>query len=362
MNYKEQHSATLVTFLAVLGVFGTLAAVMVQPYLAALTMGAILSSIMHPVYRRLVAKGIRPGVASGIITIGAVILLVGPALTFMTLALKQAAAIGSGVGMLKGLSLSEMVRRAITLMPFLEVVGDLGNLDSMFLDAAQSLASTVTQVVLGLAASIPTVSIQVVLAVITSFFLNIDGRRAAHWMASRLPLDAAILNQLRQTFRDTALSAVSATMGAAAAQALIMLIGFAALRVPAAFLAAGSTFVLAFVPLVGSTPVWITGALYLYFQGSLVKCAIMLGVGGFTTVIDNIVRPMILKGQGAMHPLVSLVAIFGGIGTFGVMGVFLGPITAAIVITLLQVWPIIGRRAGLPMLGSEREPSQNSKD
>jgi predicted PurR-regulated permease PerM len=48
-----------------------------------------------------------------------------------------------------------------------------------------------------------------------------------------------------------------------------------------------------------------------------------------------------------MHPLVSLVAIFGGIEMFGIMGVFLGPILAAVLMALLQIWPEVGHRFGL---------------
>ena len=45
--------------------------------------------------------------------------------------------------------------------------------------------------------------------------------------------------------------------------------------------------------------------------------------------------------------LVSLVAIFGGIEMFGIMGIFLGPILAAVLIALLQLWPAVGQRFGL---------------
>jgi predicted PurR-regulated permease PerM len=48
-----------------------------------------------------------------------------------------------------------------------------------------------------------------------------------------------------------------------------------------------------------------------------------------------------------MHPLVSLVAIFGGIEMFGILGIFLGPILAAVLIALLQLWPEVGQRFGL---------------
>ena len=56
--------------------------------------------------------------------------------------------------------------------------------------------------------------------------------------------------------------------------------------------------------------------------------------GLLTGLIDNVVRTLILQGRSKMHPLVSLVAIFGGMEMFGILGIFLGPILAAILIVL----------------------------
>ena len=58
-------------------------------------------------------------------------------------------------------------------------------------------------------------------------------------------------------------------------------------------------------------------------------------------------RALLLKGRSKLHPLVSLVAIFGGIEMFGILGIFLGPILAAVLLALLQLWPAIGQRYGL---------------
>ena len=73
----------------------------------------------------------------------------------------------------------------------------------------------------------------------------------------------------------------------------------------------------------------------------MVVCGLMAGI------VDNVVRAIILQGRSKMHPLVSLVAIFGGIERFGIMGIFLGPILAAVLIALLQLWPTVGQRFGL---------------
>jgi predicted PurR-regulated permease PerM len=98
---------------------------------------------------------------------------------------------------------------------------------------------------------------------------------------------------------------------------------------------------------VGSVPVWVVGAIYLYMKGSIGKVVAMVVLGLFTGVIDNFVRPLVLKGRSEMHPLVALVAIFGGINWFGITGVFVGPILASILISLLEIWPTVARRSHL---------------
>jgi predicted PurR-regulated permease PerM len=140
-----------------------------------------------------------------------------------------------------------------------------------------------------------------------------------------------------------------------------MLLSYLTLGVPAAFLAAGATFLFAWIPLVGCSPVWLAGAIYLYAQDALLKAILMVVCGLMAGLVDNFVRPMILQGRSKMHPLVSLVAVFGGIEMFGIMGILLGPILAAVLMALLQIWPEVGQRFGL-LPGSKGEDFRPNSD
>jgi predicted PurR-regulated permease PerM len=157
---------------------------------------------------------------------------------------------------------------------------------------------------------------------------------------------------------------VLASLAAAGAQASVTLVVFLALRVPGAFVAAGIVFVLAWLPMIGITPVYAVGAGWLFHEHGIVQ-VLLLVAGGFAAgVADNIVRPAVLGGRHQMHPLVSLVAIFGGIATFGLFGVLVGPILAAVFIALLDTWPIVARHCGIqvsetgtvPELDAPQEP------
>jgi predicted PurR-regulated permease PerM len=44
---------------------------------------------------------------------------------------------------------------------------------------------------------------------------------------------------------------------------------------------------------------------------------------------DNIVRPWVQSSQTQLHPLLTVLGIFGGLELFGPPGIVLGPIVAA---------------------------------
>ena len=59
--------------------------------------------------------------------------------------------------------------------------------------------------------------------------------------------------------------------------------------------------------------------------------------------IDNILRPILISGisrRAEMHPLLLFFSIMGGIALFGLLGLIVGPLIAAIFITLLRVLEI----------------------
>ena len=55
-------------------------------------------------------------------------------------------------------------------------------------------------------------------------------------------------------------------------------------------------------------------------------------------LVDNILRPIIVGRDAKLPDWIVLVSILGGIGLFGVMGIILGPILAAILDTVLGIY------------------------
>ncbi|MBN1911980.1 MAG: AI-2E family transporter, partial [Pirellulales bacterium] len=101
------------------------------------------------------------------------------------------------------------------------------------------------------------------------------------------------------------------------------------------------TMLLAMVPFIGAAGVWAPCCLWLYFHDGRTAAAIMLAIYGAAVVslIDNLIKPMVLHGRSNLHPLLALLSILGGVKVLGPIGIFVGPMAVTflhVVLMMLQ--------------------------
>lgn len=344
---SASQSGSLSTFVLLLLVSLGFALNMTAPYLLAVWMGGLMAILSHPPFAWLRRRGLGPRLASFLVTLGVVILIIGPIALTAALAVRQGVSLVQDVASGGHLSMDAIVQRVSRWKPAQSFVSDPEVLEKQLVEGLQSGAKAASALVLGWAADLPELLLQLALASLACFFLLIDGRRFVHWTLAKLPMEPDVRERLIDSFHSVSISVVWANLSASGVQAAILMVGFAALGVPGAFLAGGLAFVLAWLPTIGCVPVWAGACVYLYAQGEIARMAGMIGVGLFTGIADNLVRPIVLKGRDDLHPLASLVAIVGGIRMFGIIGVFVGPILVALLRSLLEVWPAVGKRFGL---------------
>jgi predicted PurR-regulated permease PerM len=248
-------------------------------------------------------------------------------------------------------TLAEIVTAARRWVPFLDTIGTPEELRTLLENGIRSVSESASGAVLLQVRAIPAMLLQLGLVVLATYFALVDGHDLFTWIAGKLPLSGEIRDRLSASFHGATKAVVLASVAAAGTQALVIFVGFWALGVPAALLAAGTTFVLGWVPAL-STAVWGAAAVYLYAGGSLTRALVMVAIGLGVGVVDNIVRAIVLRGQKAMHPLVSLLAVLGGIVFFGVPGVFIGPLVAFMAIAVLEIWPSVASYCGIAVSGS----------
>jgi predicted PurR-regulated permease PerM len=97
--------------------------------------------------------------------------------------------------------------------------------------------------------------------------------------------------------------------------------------------------VISLLPAVGSVLVWGPAAIYLLVTGEIVRGIILIVAGSFIIgTIDNVLRPLLVGRDTHMPDYLILLSMLGGIVLFGLSGFVIGPVIAALFITVWEMF------------------------
>ncbi len=110
-------------------------------------------------------------------------------------------------------------------------------------------------------------------------------------------------------------------------QGLFATIGFYIFKIPVPLFFGTLVFLFAFIPIGGSSIVWIPLSLYLILIGNL-KSGIILFIWCliFVSTLDNLIRPYFVSKKFNVNPLFIFISILGGVSGLGGFGIFYGPL------------------------------------
>ena len=187
------------------------------------------------------------------------------------------------------------------------------------------------------------------------FFFLMDGGPLLRKILYYLPLEHADEERMVEKFTSVTRATLKGTLLIGATQGALAGVAFAIVGIDGAvFWGTVMTF-LSIIPGIGTALVWLPAALILFAIGQvwqpiflLIFCGLLVGS------IDNLLRPRLVGRDTQMHDLLILFGTLGGILLFGVLGFIVGPILAALFVT---IWDIYGHvfRDVLPSAGGPAE-------
>jgi predicted PurR-regulated permease PerM len=178
------------------------------------------------------------------------------------------------------------------------------------------------------------------ITLIALFFMLRDGA----WIAARaLETSDRLLGDPGERLASKMVEAVRGTVNGTVVVAVVEggLIGiaYAIAGVPNPVVFALLTAAFAMLPF-GAWVAFTAASLLLLVQGGSVLAA--AGVFGFGAAVmligDNFVWPAIVGGAARLPFLLALIGIFGGLQTFGLLGLFVGPVIMAALVTIWREW------------------------
>jgi predicted PurR-regulated permease PerM len=182
--------------------------------------------------------------------------------------------------------------------------------------------------------------LELVVSVLVAFFLYRDGAQAADLLHRSIgSVVGERAKHLIEVAAGTIRSVVYGVIGTAMIQAMLALFGFWLLSVPQPFLLATCVFVLGLFPVAGSSLVWIPVVIWQLMTGQIIAAIVMMAyglliIGG----VDNFLKPYLISRGSQMPFLLVFFGVIGGVMTFGILGIFLGPMLLALGLALTREW------------------------
>ncbi len=340
----KQENVNKLTLLLVVGVISAIFLSMIRHFLMAIFLAGIFSALAQPVYRRLKHwfgdRRVPASMATLLLVTIGVLLPLGGLLGIVT---AQAIKVGQSVKPWVSRQISEPSAfwGFLENLPFYQHIAPYRDL--IFQKAGELVASMSSFLINSLSSvTILTVNFLFMAFILTytMFFFLMDGDKLLGKILYYLPLEDADEHRMLKKFTSVTRATIKGTLVIGAIQGGLAGIAFAVAGIPSAVFWGTIMAVLSIIPGIGPALVWGPATIILIATGHTAQA---LGLAAFCAVvvgsIDNFLRPILVGKDTKMHELMILFGTLGGIALFGVVGIIIGPIIAALFVT---IWDIYG--------------------
>jgi predicted PurR-regulated permease PerM len=177
------------------------------------------------------------------------------------------------------------------------------------------------------------------LVLFIAFFMFIQGDVFIAELMKLSPLEAAHNQEILRETEATIKATLWGTVIVAFVQGALGGVGFLIFGLPQPAFWGTVMIPAAVIPLVGSAIIWGPAAIYLIFTHHVwAGVGLIIWGGVLVSVIDNVLKPILVKGSGDTPSIFILFSILGGITYFGMIGFILGPLILAFLLALLRIY------------------------
>ena len=339
MRFKKLQQ---IIFLILLSIISLAFLYVINDYLMPVFWAVVLAIIFIPVHRKLLQYVKYPSLSSAITLLSILIVIFVPLFFVGSLVLKESVGLyqqitvttseggvtvdlfdrfGEAASYLERFNISEEEAKE-------KIVSYAGAATNWLTDQAVSFGSKTF-----------TITLQFFLMLYVLFFLLKDGAHIEKRLIEILPLGDRREKKLFAKFTSTTRAVVKGTLVVGVVQGLIGGILFSIAGIKGALLWGVLMTIVSVVPAVGAVVVWLPAGIILLLTGSIWQGVLIL-IGGalIISLIDNILRPILVGKDTKMPDVFILLSTLGGLSIFGITGFVIGPVVAGFFIAMWEMF------------------------
>ena len=330
---------------------------MISQFLVALFMGAALSVLMFPLYDWLDRL---PHVPAPLAAVASILILliviVTPGLLILDVVVVQAQELTINALPWIREQLQQIEADGVQLPDWIPFRTELQNAASDIIDRIGAIAQRSATFMVNAASSVTQGAanffLQFFVTLYAIFFFLQHGAAFTERVIGMSTLSTRNRRLVQERLLRVTRATLRGTLTIAVIQGFAGGIGLWLFGVPGAAFWGAAMGIASLIPVVGTFLVWGPAVAYLAFAGDL-GAAIGLGLWSALIVgsIDNLLRPVLVGKDARLPDLLILISTLGGLATYGAMGLFIGPVVAAIFAMAWEIYEqtVAGRARDLPI-------------
>ncbi len=356
-NFPVTPNRFSMAFLLLAAVFiSVLFILMIRSFLIAVLMAGIFSALARPLYghfeRRFRGRRSPASLASLLVIILVVLIPLGGLLGIVA---AEAIRVGESVMPWIQKQLSEPTGLADLLqkLPFYAQIEPYQ--EQILRKAGELIGSASEFMIAGLSsATVMTVNFlfQLFVFLYSMYFFLMEGDKLLAKITFYIPLEEKDERRMLGKFTSVTRATLKGTAVIGIIQGGLAGLAFALVGIPSAVFWGTIMVVLSVIPGIGTGLVWIPAAVILAASGHLAKgVALALFCGLVVGSCDNLLRPRLVGKDTQLPELLIFFGTLGGLIFFGVLGFIIGPIVAALFVTIWEIYGEVFKHV-LPAAGS----------
>jgi predicted PurR-regulated permease PerM len=329
--------------LVILTLLGYLSYQIISPFLTPIAWAIVFSVVFYPIHA-FIGRYIKVKAISSCITVLLVFMVIIAPITYISFLLVDEL---QGIGDYMKTGGFEVVRAQtehLKSSPFFSkfvsfIGGSDVSADILILDNLKKIGPALAENLSIRFTNIITAVVNFLFMIFTIFFLFRDGPGFLTKMKDYMPFSEEQKERLAMQMRDMIASTVYGGVVVAIIQGLLGGIAFFILDIESPVLWGIAMAVMSFVPLVGTFSIWGPISIYLIIQGSYLQGIGLLLYGTFViSMVDNILKPLIIGSRTKMPTIIIFFSVLGGIKAFGIIGLIMGPLIMAVFISVFEIF------------------------
>lgn len=329
--------------IAIIVLLGYLSYQIFSPFFTAIAWAIVFGVVFYPVYAFLL-RYIRLKAVASLITLFLMLtVIIGPfSYVSFTLVSEVSDIIGkTGTEKIEAVK-SIMADRRVTeiiekLQPYVGLDGI--SAENIIMENTKKFGAVVLDKLSTGFTNIAGVAVNFFIMLFTVFFFLKDAPDLLRKLKDYLPFSEHHKNRLTIQIKDMIVSTIYGGVIVAITQGILGGLAFALLGIGSPVLWGSIMALMSFVPVAGTAIIWVPASIVLVLQGAYIKGAALIFIGIFViSMVDNILKPLIIGGRTRMPAIVIFFTVLGGIKFFGLLGLVMGPLVFALFLSIFEIF------------------------